>query len=182
MTKQDYIELINKSGKFSESEFIIRQGTDITDLDYDTVGELISFRKYTNKSTLITSAFRPGDDGAHGKGLAFDLILFDKWKDKAVDPNELWLLATTYPWNGVGIYFDWSFVNNSGRRVPCVGIHVDKLTGNNRPLRWLRITKKVDGKDERLYYYQSTKTGLFFNSKMNESLRLEDAINLRRSD
>lgn len=181
-TKKDYIDLISSRSGFSQKELIVIGGTDITDLDYDSLVKLYDFREWSGISTLVTSAYRPGDPRTHGLGEAFDLILFEQWLEKTIDPMHLWRLATTFPWNGVGIYFDWTYSNPSGRKVPCTGIHVDNHSGSNRPLRWLRITKTIDGEDKQLYYYQNVTNGLFYNSKLKESMELNDAYKFLRTE
>lgn len=178
-TKDEYLQLIESRYGFSVNELVLKEGTDITDLDYDALVKLFRFRAWSGISTLVTSAYRPGDDGTHGKGKAFDLILFDQWLKSTIDPMYLWRLATTFPWYGVGIYFDWSFTNSEGIKTPCTGIHVDNSNSSNRPLRWLRITKEVNGKNQQLYYYQNVSDGMFYNSKINESMELHHAINTK---
>lgn len=146
----------------------------MTDLDYDFFVEVLRFRHWTGLSTLITSAYRPGDPRAHGKGLAVDLIMFDVWKKDVTDPLRQWLLGTTWPFKGVGIYFDWNYYKN-GKAIPAVGLHVD--CGNtSRPVRWLRVEAEINGKPEKLYYYQNTTNGLFWNKKTQGTLELEDVI------
>ena len=179
-TKQEYINLINSRNGFSENELIIRKETDITDLHYESLVKLFDFREWAGISTLITSAYRPGDSRSHGMGKAYDLILFDQWLKQTIDFMHLWRLATTFPWYGVGIYFDWSFTNSKGNKIPCTGVHVDNHTGGDRPLRWLRVTKEVEGKDQQLYYYQDVVSGLFYNSKLKESMELKDAFKFLR--
>lgn len=179
--KKAYQDFIKANHGFSEDELIIRKHTSITDLDFDTLKLLFEFRNWPviialGIKMLVTSAYRDGDDGAHGEGKAFDLVLFSEWLWETIEPMQLWLLATTFPWRGVGIYFDWKYVNKKGEEVPCVGIHVDNSRKGNRPLRWLRITKKVEGVPTKLYYYQDTTTGLFYNRKLKEVMELEDAI------
>lgn len=181
-TKQEYINLIQSSTGFSVKELVLTEGTDITDLDYETLRLLLHFRRWSGISTMVTSAYRPGDDGAHGLGKAFDLVLFKEWLRETIHYEHLWRLATTFPWWGVGIYFDWEFVNKEGERVPCVGIHVDNHTGSNRPLRWIRITKEIDGKPVRLYYYQDVESGLFYNSNLKETMGLNDALKYLRTN
>lgn len=179
-TKTEYLYTLEQYGNvFKPSEFEIQSGTGMTDLDYGFFKELNKFRAWADTSMLITSAFRPGDDGAHGLGLAIDVILFDEWLGVVTDPLRQWLLATTWPWLGVGIYFDWQFVDKNGKRQPAVGLHLDLHKKGSRPLRWLRLSEpKQDGDKElaQYYYYQNTINGQFYNSKKQKSVELSNVI------
>tara|TARA_R110000803_G_C11989469_1_gene321846 strand:+ start:8611 stop:9018 length:408 start_codon:yes stop_codon:yes gene_type:complete len=88
-------------------------------------------RANIGESIKITSDFREGDDGYHGKGLATDL------QCPKIGLYEFYQQAERHNFNGIGIYPHWN--------TP--GIHVD-----SRPLiggmgaRWICI--KVDGKQK----------------------------------
>lgn len=174
MSKQEkYQKAIAKHGNnFTLSEFSLRDGTSAMDIDYNFFEVFNRFRQWTGYPTLITSAYRPGDSGAHGQGLALDFIMFSKWKEAVVPPWEQWRLATTWPFWGVGIYFDWHYWLN-GQQQPAVGLHVDFKQSGSRPLRWLRVE---DDNYDKLYYYQNTKHGKFYNSTTEKSLQLADVI------
>lgn len=173
---QDYLNLLkHHGGNFKPKEFITRPGVSMTDLDYDFFDELLKFRLWTDISTMITSAYRPGDPRAHGAGLAVDIILFNRWRDTITSPMTQWLLATTWPFYGVGIYFDWVYEDDDGNKHPAVGLHIDRYT-KDRPLRWLRITETIDDKPTQLYFYQNTTNGQFFNKQTNQSVELTDVI------
>lgn len=166
-----YKEVIQETGNnFNPSEFQIRQGTGVTDIDLDFFRSYAGWRQWHEYPILITSAYRPGDDGAHGRGEALDGILFQDWKSKVVPPAEQWRIATTWPFQGIGIYFDWSFRTNQGEDQQAVGLHCDNLSkkGVSRPLRWIR----ADG----IYYYQSIKDGRFYTSNGQQSTTLEEQI------
>jgi hypothetical protein len=158
MTDSEITSIAKQYGNhFKPSEFLQERER----LEHDLIHEVCRFRQWHGYSTLITSAFR--HTGSHTTGLALDMILFKQWSKKVVDPYELWLLATTYPFLGVGLYFDWNY-----KGKPICGIHVDLIREcRQRPLRWIR----VDG----VYYYQSTKNGLFYN-KPHTGLELDAVI------
>ena len=171
MKRADYIALIESyGGNFSLSDFEI-QG-DISRMKLDFLRSFLAWRDWTGTKTLITSAWRDNDARSHGKGLAIDCLLFTEWLTKQASPLQHWLLATTWPFQGVGLYFDWSFTHKlSGKKILAIGLHVDGWSGsqiNERPLRWLRI----DGH----YYYQSTKTGRFYCRENKQTITLPEAI------
>lgn len=171
MKRADYIALIESyGGNFSLSDFEI-QG-DISRMDVGFLRSFLAWRDWTGTKMLITSAWRKEDPKSHGKGLAIDCLLFTEWLTKQVSPLQNWLLATTWPFQGVGLYFDWYFTHKlSQKKLPAIGLHVDGWSGkkiNERPLRWLRI----DGH----YYYQSTKTGGFYCRKNKQTITLPEAI------
>lgn len=172
-----YEKFIKDHGdNFDLSEFSIRPGTGPQDLDWQHFKAEILFRKWHGYPTMITSAFRPGDPNAHGDGLATDKILFYTYREHIVEPRVQWRLATTYPWMGVGLYFDWEFTDRQGRSRSACGIHTDSQTKEDRPLRWLRTTQIIDDEETELYYYQNPHTGLFYNKLKNELITLDDAI------
>ena len=61
------------------------------------------------------------------------------------------LPATTWPFQGVGLYFDWNYKRPMTKvSFPPIGLHLDWWSGSTpgqRPLSWLRIGG--------FYYYQS---------------------------
>ena len=84
---------------------------------------------------VITSAFREGDPGQHGKGLAVDVIF----------PNSRYSLAQLYSeatesglFKGIGVYPDWEY---GGEKVG--GLHLDCREGG--PARWLGIGRGQGG-------------------------------------
>jgi hypothetical protein len=83
-----------------------------------------------------------------------------------------WLLATTWPFQGVGLYFDWSYRSLAAKAdIPAIGLHVDGWAGNSprqRPLRWLRING--------LYYYQSVLDGTFYCKTNRKTITLNEAL------
>lgn len=176
MSRQKYIDAIKKYGdNFTPSEFALREGASMTDLDFSFFLEILKFRKWAGLPMLVTSAYRPGDDGAHGEGLAIDFIMFTSWKQTICPPMRQWLLATTWPFTGIGIYFDWYYYDN-GKKLPAVGIHGDRRLDKDRPRRWLRIEGKYNGTFQGLYYYQSVKNGKFYNRKTQRSIQLGTVI------
>lgn len=123
-----------------------------------TVDQIIQFRNWHNISMQITSAWRP--PGGHSTGQAIDFLLWQEWRKRQPDIRYMWRVVTTWPWMGIGIYFDW----NDG-----IGFHVDTIAPpvRDRPLRWIR----TDGK----YYYQRISDGLFYHNS-GESTSLENEI------
>jgi len=176
---EKYLQAIDKYGNhFSPAEFRTREGVDMTDLDYDFFVQLLWFRQWAGFPMLITSTKRPTGDDVHTKGLAADLIIFEDWMEKVLPPKRQWLLATTWPFFGVGIYFDWHFTDDNGHSKPAIGLHVDKLlpSQGDRPRRWLRVEAEIDGQTEKLYYYQTTINGRFYNKKTQKTLELANVI------
>jgi hypothetical protein len=180
-TRKDYVDLLQqKKNKFRPADFAIQEGTSVTDIKYGFLGTFLDWRLWAERYMLVTSAYRKNDPRAHGYGLALDIILFNKWLQEITSPKEQWLKATTWPFKGVGIYFDWHYRDKSGERQKAVGLHVDRFY-ESRPLRWLRITKEVsingnEIKPHRLYYYQDPKTGLFYNNDIKETVSLNEVI------
>lgn len=173
--KQAYQKTIDSlGGGFTVAEFEPNQGADIRQTKDDLIENVVLFRNFHGYPSLLTSVFRPGDDGAHGRGLAADMILFYKWLTDPLDPWELWRIATTWPFWGVGIYFDWTFIDKNGERQKAPGIHVDLLRGDQakRPLRW--FAKEIEG--ERRYFYQRPDNGLFYAAGIDGGRTLEYAI------
>lgn len=137
------------------------------------LSSFLAWRTWHGFSSMVLSAYRPNDapGKAHREGVAIDVLLWELWRKTEVDPYQQWLLATTWPFQGVGIYFDWEYNGN-----PVCGLHVDGLNNARRPLRWLRLTKRINGKFTKLYYYQNTKTGKFYNNHLKETITLKQAI------
>lgn len=135
----------DNGGNFRPSEFLAGR----ENIPKKMFAGIVQFRNWSGYMMQITSGYR--SSGAHSFG-AFDFLMWKKWRKSQPDPSEIWRLVTTWPWMGVGIYFDW----NDG-----IGIHVDLCTPNQRqrPLRWLRTNN--------IYYYQSTGNGLFYTNKAN---------------
>lgn len=170
MNRNDYLALLDSYGNhFGPTDFEI-QGP-ISRLDTGFLRSFLAWRRWHGRPTLITSAWRKGDPGAHGHGLAIDVILYERWLIRQPSPMECWLLATTWGFKGVGLYFDWTYQNREVKRVPAIGLHVDGWTGSShsqRPLRWLRIGGN--------YYYQSLKTGTFYCRANRQTITLDQAI------
>lgn len=127
-------------------------------LDAYTVDQFVRFRNWHNILIQITSAWRT--TGSHKTGKAIDFLLWQIWRKQQPDIMYMWRVVTTWPWMGVGIYFDWK----SG-----VGFHVDTISPPERvrPLRWIRTGGK--------YYYQRLSDGLFYHDS-GEATSLEDEI------
>lgn len=171
MKRADYLALIDSyGGNFTLREFEI-QGN-IQRMDPSFVRAVLAWRQWTGLSTMISSAWRDGDPRAHGKGLAIDCLLFTSWLSAQASPLNHWLLATTWPFKGVGLYFDWSYYDSTRKQdVPAIGLHVDGWDGDRsgqRPLRWLRI--------DRHYYYQSLALGTFYCRTNKQTVTLDEAI------
>ena len=129
--------------------------------------EFCNFRIWHGLMTQITSAYR--ESGSHQYGTAIDFILWSKWQKQQPDIMKMWRIVTTWPWQGVGIYFDWDEDASNDIDEPVIGFHVDLCTQNqrHRPLRWLRVNGE--------YYYQSVHDGLFHH-KSGAVTTLEEQI------
>lgn len=172
MNRNDYLALLDSYGNhFSISELEIQGPGTISRMDVGFLRSFLAWRQWHGISTLISSAWRKGDPKSHGRGLAFDVLLFDHWLASQPSAIQHWLLATTWGFRGIGLYFDWSYNNKNGKEVPAIGLHVDVWSGkgqSRRPLRWLRI----DGH----YYYQSLASGHFYCKSNKQSITLDEAI------
>lgn len=169
MDTKDYSAIIDSyGGKFTLDDF----DGNIERMNSCFLRSFLAWRNWTGLPTLISSSFRRGDSGTHGKGMAIDCLVFTEWLAKQPSAMQCWLFGTTWEFNGVGLYFDWRYWNvNQNKRVPAIGLHLDRYDGDSnrpRPLRWLRI----DG----LYYYQSLKSGMFYCRTNNEVITLKEAI------
>lgn len=151
-------------GNFSVREF----GADRQNLNPQLVKEVVRFRNWHGYPSLLTSMYR--NSGSHSLGAA-DKIIYKHWKEEQPDPMELWRLATTWPWWGVGIYFDWTHDEE-----PVIGLHCDicKPHQRDRPLRWLRARGN--------YYYQSLFNGKFYQKDTHEETSLEAEIEIWKKD
>jgi len=171
MTRSDYLAIIDAyGGHFKLREFEIQDSIDSMDLGF--LQSFLAWRQWTGIPTMITSAWRANDPNSHGEGKAIDCLLFTKWKDEQASALNHWLLATTWPFQGVGLYFDWSYRSPVTKTdVPAIGLHVDGWAGNSprqRPLRWLRING--------LYYYQSVTDGTFYCKTNRKTITLDEAL------
>ncbi len=171
MTRSDYLAIIDAyGGHFKLREFEIQDSIDSMDLGF--LQSFLAWRQWTGIPTMITSAWRGDDTGSHGNGKAIDCLLFSRWKSEQISALNHWLLATTWPFQGVGLYVDWSYkCSKSKAGIPAVGLHVDGWSGNSnkqRPLRWLRM----DG----LYYYQSVMNGTFYCKTNQQTITLDHAL------
>lgn len=152
-----YKQLIDANGgSFKPKEFLPGR----QHMKKKMIKEFILFRNWHGWMTQITSAYR--STGSHVYGTAIDFLLWSEWQTSQPSPEQIWRVATTWPWMGVGIYFDW----NDG-----IGLHVDLVTQTQRqrPLRWLRVNG--------LYHYQALNDGLFYNYEMDRITSIGEQIN-----
>lgn len=173
MTRSDYLALIDAYGDhFKISEFEVQDS--IGRMDTGFLQSFLAWRQWTGIPTMITSAWRRNDQRSHGKGKAIDCLLFTQWRVQQVSAMNHWLLATTWSFQGVGLYFDWSYKCPTTKAdIPAIGLHVDGWSGNKlqqRPLRWLRING--------LYYYQSVVDGSFFCQTNRKTITFDEALKL----
>jgi len=171
MKRADYLALIDSyGGKFTLRDFEVQSS--IENMDPAFIRSFLAWRLWTGLPTMISSAWRKSDPKSHGVGMAIDCLLFTRWKTEQASPIRHWLQGTTWPFMGVGLYFDWSYFSRTqNRRIPAIGLHLDDWDGDKpgqRPLRWLRIGGQ--------YYYQSLSTGLFYCRKNQKTISLEAAI------
>lgn len=172
MRRQDYTALLDSYGNhFRLPELEIQGMGTISRIDVGFLRSFLAWRQWHGLPTMISSAWRKGDHRSHGHGFAFDVLLFEKWLSTQPSALRHWLLATTWGFKGVGLYFDWTYRNKKGDRLPAIGLHLDNWAGNGhsqRPLRWLRINGH--------YYYQSLTGGHFYCKTNRQSITLDEAI------
>ncbi len=107
-------------------------------MSLDHLLKLDTLRACTS-SIIITSDYRPNDNGTHGRGIATDIIFSGKKREELLD---LYIEIERHNFAGIGIYPHWKI---DGEEVG--GFHLD-----SRPLksgcgaRWLCIL--VNGKQE----------------------------------
>lgn len=84
---------------------------------------------YQSIYITINTDYRPGDPLSHGKGLAFDIVIWDGKTGKPLPVLEQFFIASRYAWRGIGMYPYW--------KTP--GIHVDlRPSGEYRKSLWWR--------------------------------------------
>lgn len=149
-----------EDGNFVPQEFGLYRNY----LKKDVILHIVRWRNWFDElgyKFQITSGWRP--EGSHSTGLCIDGLIWKEWRKIQPEPEVIWRLMTTYPWLGVGIYFDW----NDG-----VGCHLDLIWPpvRDRPLRWFR----AEGK----YFYQHPVSGKFIHSSKEHFavLSLEEMI------
>jgi hypothetical protein len=167
------IESILKDYPFTYEELwgITTKGSP-TKLEYEALITFLEFRSWHNYKTLLLSAYRD-DQGTHGKGLAFDVVLYKEWKKTQPTFMEMWERAVRFRkfeqydnniqklcWNGVGIYTDTKVDNK-----PTLMLHLDVSTASNRPAYWIR-------QDGTYYYWIGDRQ---FQSKFGDKITLESA-------
>lgn len=157
ITDEEIQRIIDEEGgNFKPSEFLSGRAS----LSADLIRHTVRWRNWHGFLCQPTSYFRTS--GSHGTGLAGDDLLWlpGQWRKQQPDPMTIWNALTTYPWLGVGIYFDW----NDG-----IGVHKDLIwpPERQRPLRWLRARGT--------YYYQEL-SGRFYARHTNTWTTLEEEI------
>lgn len=124
-------------------------------MDRMLLQKIDDFRAFTGFPIAVTSAYRPGDDGQHGLGLAVDLMS-PSWMEHGRNLMDFYFAAERFNFHGIGIYRDWYY---DGKKYG--GIHVDERDlgldkhGENdfQGARWICI-KEYDekaGKDIQIY-------------------------------
>lgn len=104
------------------------KGVDLHGLTPTTLSNLNTFVDAVGSPVIITSAYRQGDKGAHGRGLAIDVIV-PAFKGRLLD---LYLLAEKQSWVGIGVYPAWKVDG-----VTVGGLHLDLRSGP--PARWMGL-------------------------------------------
>lgn len=108
----------SKITHFKKEEF----GENADKLNFDSLLALNNFRELADTELIVTSAYREGDTGEHGKGVAFDIIA-PNW---AKTPYEFYKLAVASRlFNAVGIYSGWRWKQKPVRAA----LHVDNRQG-----------------------------------------------------
>jgi uncharacterized protein YcbK (DUF882 family) len=93
----------------------------------DIIMVLHGVMERTKKDIIVTSGYRPGDPGTHGRGQAVDIV------SPGTPLMELYLIAERFNFTGIGMYPMWT-VDNS---VIVGGLHLDLRTDS--PARWMGL-------------------------------------------
>lgn len=102
---------------FTKEEF----GTNANKLNEDLLMHLDKLRAAVGFPLYITSAYREGDKGYHGRGLALDIVC-PAWDKSYIEFYEV--VKNTDFFNGIGLYANWTY---KGKKV--VGVHIDMRGG-----------------------------------------------------
>lgn len=86
---------------------------------------LDALREAVGMPIYITSGYRSGDSGQHGKGLAVDVVC------PGMGLLDFYLTAERFPFTGIGVY---PFFSYQGRKVG--GLHLDV---RDVPARWMGL-------------------------------------------
>lgn len=165
----DYSHIFEQyGGHFKQSEWEPKHIGSLERIKPGFVRSVCAWRQMHGFPSMITSAWRA--NGAHSEA-AIDAILFHpgKWRQSSLHPNLLFQIAELGNFAGIGIYFDWYYLNNRGTRIKTAGLHVDQFDHPNRPQRWFR---DIHGD----YFYMSRRDGYYYH-RDGRRMSLEMAIN-----
>lgn len=97
-------------------------------LEADVVNELNKLDALLKTEIIITSGYRQGDSGEHGKGLAVDIVV-PAYAGRLLD---LYLSSERLGWKGIGVYPTWKAAGKTTG-----GLHLDMRKG--APARWMGL-------------------------------------------
>lgn len=103
-------------------------GVSLIELEESVLELLKDFAKQVNSEVIVTSAYRPGDSGQHGEGLAIDVVV-PAYAGRLLD---LFFLAERQGWVGIGVYPKWQA---AGKIIG--GLHLDIRHGPTA--RWMGL-------------------------------------------
>lgn len=105
------------------------------------LGFVDGYLVYTRMPAIVTSGYREGDKGQHGKGNALDVVV-DLGMGSGIDAI---LSALRFNFTGLGVYPDWKI--EGVKRT--LGFHFDvrEKTPLEPSARWLHM--RIDGKIEK---------------------------------
>ncbi len=98
-------------------------------MDEAFLEECDKFIIYVNSPYIITSGYRKGDSGDHGRGKAIDII-FDSSTHSLFD---IYLMAERFKFNAIGVYPEWSW---KGKNFG--GLHLGYRNVPTYGARWMR--------------------------------------------
>lgn len=97
------------------------------------MAEMERFVRYVQSEFIITSDYREGDKGDHGRGDAVD-IMFVNSNHSLLD---IYLMAERFSFNAIGVYPDWKYkYKNLG------GFHLGYRKVVLCGARWMRVGSK----------------------------------------
>lgn len=136
---------------FEKSEF---NAPDV--MCHELLYRLDALRDYLGLPIIITSSFRLNNETSqHGKGRAVDFVVRG-WQGSLYS---LYLIVERFGFTGIGIYPDWSYIENSrengSKRVYSGGFHVDtRIVKNYQSKRWIGKSLDLSGqKLSKTQYY-----------------------------
>jgi hypothetical protein len=112
--------------KYFRANSTTDQWGDPSKISIQLLTKLDAFREFIGVPIIITSGYRAGDKGEHGRGLAAD-IMAPHYPGSLFD---LYLTAERFGFAGIGIYPDWAY-----QGAIHGGLHLD--VRNAKSARWI---------------------------------------------